>query len=64
VDPGPHRGDTIITMTYLHAPQAGGNPPANKGFVGTTSYSEFEQIVFGRRLHSRSRQMVGAASAT
>jgi hypothetical protein len=64
VDPGQSRGDTTITMTYLHAPQAGGNPPANTGYVGTTSYSEFEQVVFGRRLHSRPRQMVGAASAT
>ncbi len=64
VDPGHHRGDTTVTMTYLPAPQAGGNPPTNTGFVGSTSYSEFEQIVFGRRLHSRPRQMVGTASAT
>ncbi len=64
VDPGHRPGDTTITMTYLHAPQAGGNPPAGKGFVGSTSYSEFEQIVFGRRLHSRPRQMVGASGVT
>jgi alkaline phosphatase D len=50
VEAGNGPGQTVITMTYFHAPQAGGNPPANTGFVGSTSYNQFEQVVFGRNL--------------
>ena len=51
VDPVRGAGDTTITMSYYHAPKAGGNGTA--GFVGTTSYSLLEQVVFGRRLAGR-----------
>jgi alkaline phosphatase D len=47
VDPGSRRGDTTITMTFLHAPTAtGGGAP----YEGTTSFSVFERILFGRGL--------------
>jgi hypothetical protein len=62
VDPGRRRGETVITMSYYHAPQAGGNPPANTGFMGSTSYSLFEQIVFGRGLHSRRGGLLSASA--
>jgi 3',5'-cyclic AMP phosphodiesterase CpdA len=63
VDPGGRRGHTTITMSYYHAPQAGGNPPANTGYMGSTSYSLFEQIVFGRGLSSRSGLLAASAQA-
>jgi alkaline phosphatase D len=67
VDPGRGPGRTTITMTYFHAPQAGGNPSAgNKGFVGPTSYSPFEQALFGRGLARQRRptRAPGLASST
>ena len=51
VDPGAGPGQTTILMTYAHAPQAGGNPSTgNSGYVGTTSYSTYEQVLFGHSL--------------
>ncbi len=49
-------------MMYFHASQAGGNPPANKGYVGSTSYSEFEPIVVGPRLQSRHRELLAVGA--
>lgn len=60
VDPGRRPGDTTITMTYFHAPQSGGNPSTgNTGFVGATTYTPFEQVVFGHDL-DRDRSGGGA----
>jgi hypothetical protein len=66
VDPGLEPGDTVITMTYFHAPQAGGNPRGNTVHVGSITYTQFEQIVFGRRLRSRRgrQHLIGAASGS
>lgn len=51
VDPGSGPGQTTILMTYSHAPQAGGNPSTgNTGFVGSTTYSTYEQVLFGHNL--------------
>jgi alkaline phosphatase D len=44
VDPGTAPGDTVITMTYYHAPAASGG---SKAYAGTTTYTQFEQVVFG-----------------
>jgi alkaline phosphatase D len=43
VDPGAGPGDTVITMTYYDAPVAGGVP---NRYVGTTTYSPLETVVF------------------
>ncbi|MDQ6782150.1 MAG: metallophosphoesterase family protein [Actinomycetota bacterium] len=51
VDPGAGPGQTTILMTYSHAPQAGGNPSTgNTGFVGATTYSTYEKVLFGHNL--------------
>jgi hypothetical protein len=64
VEPGDRRGRTTITMSYYHAPQAGGNPSTgNNGFVGSTSYSLFEQVVFGRHLDGAARHGTQRVSA-
>jgi hypothetical protein len=44
VNPGAAPGDTVITMTYFHASRTG----SGTSWVGTTSYSQYEQVVFGR----------------
>ena len=60
VDPGERSGHTVITMSYYHAPQAG--LPGNTHFMGSTTYSLFEQIVFGRGLGSRRGGLVAASA--
>jgi alkaline phosphatase D len=45
VDPGTGPGQTTITMTYYHAPETGSK---TNGYVGTTSYTPYETVVFGR----------------
>ena len=46
VDPGRGRGDTRITMSYYHAQRTG----SGTSWVGSTSYSLLEQVVYGRNL--------------
>jgi alkaline phosphatase D len=44
VAPGTAPGGTVITMTYFHAPRTG----SGSSYAGTTSYSQYEQVVFAR----------------
>jgi hypothetical protein len=46
VDPGSGPGQTRIVMSYYHAARTG----SGTSFVGTTSYSLLEQVVYGRGL--------------
>jgi hypothetical protein len=46
VQPGAGAGQTLIVMSYYHAQRAG----SGTSYVGTTSYSLLEQVVYGRNL--------------
>jgi hypothetical protein len=46
VQPGDQPGQTVIVMSYYHAQRVG----SGSSYVGTTSYSLLEQLVYGRNL--------------